>query len=327
MTTLAELQAAPAFLVRAMQQDVALSLAQAAAWLDPLHFLDPELVEDTYYDGAYEEDPDALVLFALGVARRCFPATYCALVDGLRAGRDFRQVESAFAEGVRAAYPHIELDSLYDMVYGVPLPFVGLDVPAPDFLDAHPDYAALLSEFFDLEPTAARPGGWREAYQVIDDDDFEALRSLAGPLIHSLIAQDRQPCADLAFLLMYLFSCTGNSLLDFSADTYWDAGFEPLEWEPERLDMADEACREMVIVLDAAERAMQLLAIDEELSRALKNTIAALKAAERNEDGNDPVALNWPDGYRAGGAEPGDPGDTGPDAALVFLRSAFAEAD
>jgi hypothetical protein len=327
MTILTELQAAPVFLIQAMQHNVALGLAQAAAWLDPLRFIDDDFVEESYYDGAYEEDPDSLVLYALSVARRCFPVTYCQLVERLRGGEGFLQIESAFCTGIHSVYPYLELESLYDMVYGVPLPFVGLDVTSPEFLDEHAEYAALLSEYFELHPTVLPATRWREAHPVIDDDAFEALRPVAERLIRSLIAEDRQPYADLAFLFLFLFSCTGNSLLDFSIDAYFDAGFEPLMWEPDMLTMANEACRELVVVLDAAERAMRLLAADEELRNTLKAHIAALKAAERTEHVANTVVLHWSEGHRAGGIEPGADGATGTDSCLALLRDCYAQAD
>lgn len=320
MTTPAELKSAPALLAQAMQGDVTLSLALAAAWLDPLRFFEPGWGEEAYGD---EEDPDALCLYALGVARRCLPVTYCELVEGLRGGWGLRQVEGAFRAGLRRAYPHLELSSLEDLLYGVPLPFAGLEVASPDFLTEHPRLAALLAGCFDLHPAAVPATRWQGAYRAIDEGDFDALRPLAERLIRSLIAQDRQPYADLAFLLMVLFSCTGSSLLDSSADAYFDAGFEPLEWEPETLAMADEACREAALVLEAAGRALDLLEEDEALSRALHSNIAALRAAERMGD----VTLHWPDGHRARGAEPGAAGDAGADAALVFLRDCYVQAD
>jgi hypothetical protein len=292
-----------------------------------VRFIDPDLVEDALYTGAYEEDPDSLTLYALAIARRCFPALYCELVEGLRAGWDFHQGEAAFSAGIRRTYPYIELESLYDLVYGVPLPFAGLDVTTPGFLDEHAGYAALLTDYFDLQPVTVPATRWREACPFIDESGFDAARPIMERLVRSLIAEDRQPFADLAFLLMYLFSCTGNNLLDFSLDAYCEAGFEPLEWEPESLGMANEACWETVIVLDAAERAMQLLAEDEAISNALKANIAALKAAGRKEDVCDNIALYWPEGHQAGGVESGAPGDTGPELALLLLRDCYAETD
>jgi hypothetical protein len=316
MTTPQELQTMPAFLMRAMQDDVRLSLANAAAWLDPLRLLEPGLIEEAYFDGAYEEDPDALAMVALSVARRCFPAVYCELVEGLRAGWDCRRFESAFCAGLRRAYPHLELEALYDMVYGVPLPFVGLDITSPEFLDDHPNYAALLADYFDLHPISTPTTRWRDPFSVIDENDFDALQPIARHVIKSLIAQDSQPYADLAFLLMYLFSCTGNSLLDFSANAYWEVGFEPLDWQPDALSMADEACREMGIVLGAVERSMQRLAEDEALGAALKSNIAALIAAERM----DRVTLSWPERH-------GIHSNSGSEAAaLAFLQECYAES-
>jgi hypothetical protein len=327
MSTADELQAAPAVLLKVMQGDAALCLAQAAAWLDPVRFVDPGQGEDAFYTGVHEEDPTSLALYAMSIARRCFPPTYCELAEGLRRGWDFLQAGEAFSAGLRRAYPYLHLDSLYDLVYGIPLPFVGLEVTSEEFPEADEEYAALLADLFDLHPTTVPAAGWRAAYTAIDEGDFHALHPIVKRLVTSLIAEDRQPWADLAFLLMYLFSCTGNSLLDYSPNDYFDAGFEPLEWEPDMLETANEACRELAIVLDAIERAKQTLAEDEVVNNALKTNIAALKAEERIEDVTDTVGLHWPDGRRAGGAEPGADGETGSHAALVFLRAAFTEAD
>ncbi len=299
------------------------SLILTNAWLDPLRLLDPDLVEEAYYDGMYEDNQHALMLYAFSVARRCIPAAYCSMVEELRSDLSFSQVESAFCKGLQEGYPYLELEYLYDMVYGVPLPFVGLEVASPEFPDQHPNYTTVLARVFDLELVEVPATRWSGAYSAISDDQFEVVQPAARRLIKLLIAQDRQPFADLAFLFMYLFSCTGNSLLDFSANEYWEMGYEPVNWEPEMLEVVNEACREMVIILDAAERAIQLLSEDEDIVNALKNNIAALKAAERMED----VTPTWPEKHRENSIESGAAGETGPDAALVFLRSAFREAD
>jgi|GEM_PF-1704290 len=327
MIAATELQTLPSFLMGAMQDDTRLSLAHAAAWLDPLRLLDPDLVEEAYYDGIYEDDQDALMLYAFSVARRCVPEAYCSMVAELRSDLSFSQVEASFCKGIREVYPYLELESLYDMVYGVPLPFVGLEVTSSEFPGEHPDYAAVLARVFDLEIVEIPATRWRGATSAISEARLELVQPAARYLIKLLIALDRQPFADLAFLLMYLFSCTGNSLLDFSTDEYWDAGFEPLGWYADMLQTANEACREMVIVLDAAERAMQLLSEDEEIVNALKTTIAVLKAAERIEDGDEPIALQWPERHWAGSLGSGASGDTDPELALAFLRDCYVQTD
>ena len=152
MITAQELQEAPVFLMQSLQADLRLSLAQMTAWLDPLRLIGPDLVDEVYYDAVHAEDPDALVLYALNIARRCFPATYCQMVKELQASSSFNQVEKTFCAGIRHVYPDIQLHSLYDMVYGVPLPFMGLDVTSAEFIAEHPDYVTLLTDTFDLTP-------------------------------------------------------------------------------------------------------------------------------------------------------------------------------
>ncbi len=226
-----ELQTLSSFIMGAMQYDTRLSLAHMAAWLDPLRLLDSDLTEEAYYDGIYEDDQDALMLNAFSVARRCVPEAYCSMVEELRSDLSSSHVEAAFCKGIREVYPYLGLDSLYDMVYGVPLPLVGLEVTSSEFPGEHSDYAAVLARVFDLEIVEIPATRWRDAYSAISEARLELVQPAARHLIKLLIAQDRQPFADLAFLFMYLFSCTGNSLLDFSTDEYWDAGFEPLGWD------------------------------------------------------------------------------------------------
>jgi hypothetical protein len=167
---------------------------------------------------------------------------------------------------------------------------------------------------------------WRdEPCVVIPNADFEAASNIARPVIRSLVAQDCQPYADLALMLLYLFSLTGNSLLDTTADDYWEAGCEPLFWEREQLEMAQEASRETRIVLDATNRALRLLDKRLDIAEALIHNIAASRAAlERNEPH---VTFDWPRRGRTRRAGKGARRGTGPGACLLLVRDCYAQED
>jgi len=316
MTSTTDLQHLMSHLGGLLRCDPALSLAQIAAWLDPLHFLPDDLLDDLLYDG--REDFETLALHALVVARRCIPTLYTEMVAGVRSGWSAKQIEHHFCAGLKGRYPHLDLYSLYDMLYGIPVTFVGLAVTSPEFLEQHPWLAEFLTEMFGLTPSTTMQ--WQSEVLAIDEADYDHAVKVARPLVKSLIAQNTQPYADLAFLLMYLFSMTGNSLLDFTTDEYWDMGYEPLWWEPDNLTLAEEACQQVEVMLDAVFRALDTLQADRQLKQSLTNNIAAVQQAiERNEPH---AELDWSAGHPGGGA-----GDTTPDPQLLLLRDCFIEED
>jgi hypothetical protein len=322
MSAATDLQDAAMLLVRGMRRDATLSLALVATWLDPLWFSDV----DPFYDLAgNEEDEDAQARFALGVARACSPRLYMEAVQALRFGWTFEAFETAFCVGFRREYPAISLGSIEEMLYGVPLDFCGLDQLGPEFASQCPDLAAVLDCYFDVRPVA-EPRPWRdEPYATIPETDFETASNVTRPVIRSLVAQDCQPYADLALMLLYLFSLTGNSLLDYTADDYWEAGYDALAWERERLAMAEEAHREARIVLDATDRALAALDRRLDIAEALRSNVATCKAAlERNETH---VTLDWPARGRTCRAKQGARRGTGPGTALFLVRDCYAEED
>src|SRR5574341_2277388 len=211
MSALLDLQDTAAMLTQVMACDTVLSLASAAAWLDPLHFSEADPADDLFGN---EEDPEVLMLFALSVARDCSRRLYAEMVVGLRQGWTFHQFEEAFCAGLKQEYPFIPLDTLYDMIYGVPLEFCGLEQTDSEFLVQHPDFASVLATYFDVKPVQ-QTRYYGEQQEAITTEDMEAACRIARPIIDSLIKQDRQPYADLALLLMYVFSMTQNTLLDY----------------------------------------------------------------------------------------------------------------
>jgi len=327
---MSDLQALPAFLMRGLASDPTLALAVTAAWLDPGHFFPEEYTEDyiAYADRYRDDDPACALMFALGVARRCFPEVYAGTVQRIRAGDSHRQVTTFYCAALSERYPHIELWGIEDMIYGVPCQWAGLEPCGPEFVDEHPQLVALLADFgvAPREHTSSLSG--EALYVCIAEADYELAYRRATPLIHSLIAQDAQPYGDLAFLLMWLFSASGNSLVDHSYDSYADAGFEPLEWEPDTLQLVDEAHQQAEIILQAAQRGLEHLQADDALRAALRRNVQRVsKALERNKNDVKRIRLDWPGRAGPGRAEDGAPGETGPDAALLQLRACYAPDD
>ena len=325
-----ELKSLPAFLGKALLGDPALRLATLTAWLDPAHFYPEEYVEDYpyYADRFHDEDGQAALMYALGIARRCFPEVYAVTVQRIRRGDTRRQVTQFYCAALNTRYPHVELWDIEDMLYGVPCQWAGLEPLSPEFVTDHPELVALLADF-GIAPQEHTSSLSQEAiYTCVDDTDFEMAACCASPLIHSMVALDGQPWADIAFLLMWLFSASGNSLVDHSPDSYWDAGFEPLEWEPDTLQLVDEAHRQAAIVLGAARRGLDILQKDVTMRNALRRNVKRVKGALEREDHDvKPIRLNWPPWNGAERAEECRPGDAESDAALLLLRRSYAQDD
>lgn len=321
MNALHDLQDTAVLLSQALAQDTVLSLASAAAWLDPLYFSDVDPADELFGN---EEDPEVLMRFALSVARDCSRRLYAEMVAGLRQGWTFHAFEEAFCTGLKQEYAFIPLDTLYDMIYGVPLEFCGLEQTDPEFLSRHPDFAQVLGTYFNVRPVQ-QTRYYGEPQEAIPAEVMEAACRLARPIIDSLIAQDHQPYADLALLLMYLFSITQNTLVDYTADEYWDAGWEMLEWHKEQLETADEACQQAHIVVEAADRAMEVLRVEPDIHEALVRNIAAVQAAVERKETN--VSLSWPRRGRPRCAAKSYRRATGADAGLLLVRLCYAEED
>lgn len=314
MSATADLQHATSQLVCAIKNDPTLSLALAATWLDPLHFLDSSL-----YDLAGgEEDPDNQTFFALEVARTRSLSLYTELVQGLYSGWGFADFDQAFCTGFQHKFPHIPLSGITDMLYDVPLEFCGLEPTEPGFADRCPDLAAVLNQYFQVLLTDG----------AISGADFEATTRIAEPVIRSLINQDCQPYADLALTLLYLFALTGNTALDYTSDAYCEGGFEPLYWaEPGQLEMANEANHEVWIVREAAARTLKLLDERPDIAEALTSNVAACRAALLEERTNIHDLCHWPSHGRSHRAPQGARRGTDRHAALLFVRNSYAAED
>ena len=319
MNSIDELQRVASALARSMAHDTTLSLAMAAAWLDPLRFSEASYQDDLYGN---EEDPETLMRFALSVARDCSPRLYVEMTRGLRSGWSFQQFDDAFCASLKRLYPHIPLHSVYDMIYGIPLEFCGLEPTDPEFPSQFPRLAAVLDRFFGVRPTPRRERWQSEDHAEIAEQDLFAACQVVRPVIRSLIAEDRQPYADLALLLMYLFSITDNSLLDMSDEAYYESGLEPLQWERDQLAMADEACQQAHIVLDAVDRALAALETEEDIAQALIDNITIVRE-RRDTD----VHLTWPDRDRPRRTPKSDQRAAGADASILLVRDCYAEND
>lgn len=304
----------PGFLAATMRAKPHLTLAQAAAWLDPAHFFESDELEDAWYDAA----DDTLLLQAVSIARRCLPRAYAEVVRAVRQGATFDEVEQVFCAAFSAAFPHMDLSALEDVYYGVPLSFLGVDPESTDFPRAHPRLARVLTDDFGLALSGDR-------YHAFGVGDLASAAYIAECLGSSLSATGTQPHADLLLLLGWLFGTSGNSIVDWTAEQWYDAGFEPLYWEPQELALADEVHAEAGLIVDAGLRALDHLDMYPDMRRVWRENIARTRRAkERNLTD---VRLTWPDWIGLAGFADGDPGRAASDAALLLVWHSAGEED
>lgn len=340
MTAYGDLAQAFSGLQREMAQDSALSLAMAAAWLDPLAYTeDPE---EDYDDFGDDIDPQSLARFALKSARNCSPRLYAELVEGLRSGMDFDWVDDTFIEGIKREWPYIPLETLAEAaLYGIPLRFEGVGRYMGGMEEYQPELYGFLCAYFGEthEGPVNENDETHDDYLSRDPNRLLHKNELLSDILHaSLIAQDRQPYADIALLLMYLWAETGNSMLDATEEEYYEGGNEPEIFYRHSLDNVNEGYIELLIVLDATRRAMDTLQSDDEIAGAFIRNIALIREAigqakylgvpgrigedERRELHD---KIKWPKRPRQRCAAKDYHRATGADAGLLFIRDCFKE--
>jgi hypothetical protein len=282
------------FLAAGLRDDPLLCLAQAVSWFDPL-WSDTE-ADDTGDDGSLS--------LALHVCRDFFPSIYAQVVDVLHHGATYDDLDRLIcAEISRQGIP---LDSLEEMGYGIPMPAYGAALNDPEFYSHHPDVLPVL-EMFGIEPDG-------EAYQV---DVPERTYTAGQRLSDSLVEHSDEHYRQVGHLLGWLFSCTGNSSVDYDWETLGE--FQPLTWEPDDMEFAAAIIREADEIMAAAQTGLELVHSNATLRNALQDNLHRLyhlstRQTQKEKKKHDPPRLCWPP------LDGGLTGTTEPDAGLLQLR-------
>lgn len=267
-----ELLATYTLLADAMLDDPLLSLANAVVWLDPLWKMPG--------DYEYEEGDDAEM--ALYVTRGVFPDIYAGAVECIRGGATYGQLDSYICAEVNKI--GIPLDNLEYMAYGIPMLAHGVELSNPEFHTSRPDLARILA-LFGIHPEADE---WR-----VDVPD--GVYMVGHVIANSLMNQQDECWQKVGWMLAWLFSCTGNSLIDCDDEAL--AEMEPLMWDEENVAFAIEIIEEADGVLKDVDAGLNVLETHPEAFRALsKNvTLVCRKLANRKEKYREPhVRLEWP---------------------------------
>lgn len=271
----------------ALTADPLLLLASAVATFDPFW----NMPEDD------ENEPDPLEI-ALHVTRQAFPDVYAEAIEQLRLGATYADLDRLICKAIIAK--GIPLDDLYMMSWGIPLPAFGAELTEPEFYEAHSDLLPVVALFGIVPPEDdAQP-------LIVPERAYDIGRALA---LH-LLEQDDPKLRQVGWLLGWLFSCTGNSLVDCSDEALND--FEPLAWSRENVNFAIEMITEVDEIMGDAMTGLQKLIATPSLQSALQRNIAVVQ--QKGTNGERCIEFEW------ASTDSGTDGETVADARFLQLR-------
>lgn len=255
----------------ALTTDPLLLLASAAATFDPFW-------DDFEEDIDYETDP---LTIALQVTRGAFPDLYADAIERLRAGAPYAELDRLLCGGISAK--GIPLDDLEAIGWGIPLVALGIDLEDPEFYAVHSDLLPILAPF-----GVATPKG--ESYRV---EVPEGIYPVGSAIARSLHEQANPVLQQVGWLFGWLFSCTGNSLVDATDEMLSE--LQPLAWDLEDIAFAIEMIEEADGIMRDAMAGLEILKTTPDLKAALERHIATLsrELKQKGKLDEQSIRLEW----------------------------------
>ncbi|MBE2271638.1 MAG: hypothetical protein IAE80_25620 [Anaerolinea sp.] len=257
-------------LAEALTADPLLLLASAVATFDP--FWNAFDAQDIDYDA----DP---LHIALQVTRGAFPDIYAEAVERLRASANYPTMDRLLCTAISAK--GIPLDDLETIGWGIPLSAVGVDLEDPEFYAVHADLLPILAPFGIELPDS-------EAYSI---DVPECVYTTGRAIAASLHEQTDPALRQVGWLFGWLFSCTGNSLVDYTDELLSE--IPPLSWSAEDVAFAIELIEEADGILRDMQAGIEALKDAPDLMALLERNIQALYA-QRARQGTRSDKVNAP---------------------------------
>lgn len=219
--------------------DPVLSLAYTVSLFDPL-----------WADGDEFDSPVAendVVYFALHMLRKAFADVYIEALQAIQANASYPQLETLICGAVQAK--GIVLEQLDWFGYGIPLPAYGVVWNDETFTSAYPEAVNILTAL------------------GIDPDEDTRADQLADELLTRRETHWRQ----IGWMLKWLFSCSGNSSIDFDYEAMSE--FQPLSWEAHDIAFAREIIEEAEAIMADALAGLAFLTEHPEYLLNLKNRL------------------------------------------------------
>jgi hypothetical protein len=220
-------------------------LAWATACFDPY----------ALQQGFSEDETDDLTC-AIVIARSFFPEVYAEVVRALHRQVDLRALEHLICQGLTAAGIPVEhLEGLYG---GIPMEAYGLNLYDLDVATIHPDVLRIAS-WFGVQLPVTVPEVISTACQI------------GNALMTSLVEQPDPRYQEIGWALGWLWSCTGNTLVDVTQEDLWD--MTPLDWTAEGVAYGIAVIAEAQAIMSAVAAGLEHLRSDPHLSDILQRQI------------------------------------------------------
>jgi hypothetical protein len=279
-------------LAAAMLDDPLLCLANAVCWLDPLwQWRDEDLYDDEDHVG-----------IALWITRSVFPDIYAGAIERIRSDVTEAELDRFICGEI--SQQGIPLDHLEFIGYGIPLNAFGVDLADPELYTTYPDLLPLV-EHFGIRPEP-------DSYRVeVPDCAYTAGRIIADSLVKQADARWQQ----VGWLLSWLFSCSGNTLIDFDDESLVE--IPPLNWDEDDLAFAIELIEETDTIMQDVTAGLRHIEDSPEWLVALSDNVKHIykKIARMKGKKDEPrIRLEWPSALTGGD------GTTVADAELLQLR-------
>lgn len=263
-------------LAAATNADPLLCLAHATSWLDPLW-------RDDDAEWNWPGDADGTLYDALRTLRRAFPDIYCDSLLALRRGMSYAELDDLICRAVQGQ--GIPLENLEWLPFGIPMPAYGVALDDPDFYAAHPDTIPVL-QCFGITPEP-------NPYHIhVPDAAYKAAEILANDLMQQADARWRH----IAWLLGWLFSCTGNSSVDYDLEMM--ESMQPLAWDADDIAFAREIIEEADGIMADVAAALAWVGQQPVVLDALTDNVKRVyKTLDRRKgkQGEVKIRLIWPD--------------------------------
>lgn len=266
-------------LALALTADPLLLLASAVATFDPFW-------DDFEDDIDYDTDP---LTIALQVSRGAFPDLYADAIERLQAGAPYAELDRLLCRGISAK--GIPIDDLETIGWGIPLAALGVELEDPEFYAVHSDLLPILAPFGIQIPEG-------ENYRI---DAPEGIHPVGSAIANSLHEQTDPALQLVGWLFGWLFSCTGNSLVDYSDEMLSE--IQPLSWSTEDIAFAVEMIEEANGIMRDAMAGLAILKTTPDLMAALERHIVTLSRELKQKGKLDEhsIRLEWTGAI--GGAE------------------------
>jgi hypothetical protein len=164
------------------------------------------------------------------------------------------------------------------------MPAYGVELNDSDFYTTHPELIAILA-CFGISPEP------NPDHMTIPDCVYTAGRYIATDLEKHPDERYRQ----ISWLMQWLWSASGNSSIDLSADELYE--FQPLSWEKDELAFAMDIIEEAEGIMSDVLAGLEFLSNQPNLLTALERNIQRIyKALEKKKGKQDEprIRLAWP---------------------------------